>query len=220
MSLYNKIKPLMPEAKGVISDDEFILLNRKEFHLSQVSPTFAMLQVLGARVGYPYRVLLAFLDQFASAIRGKEFNIILADGRLSLAAFIVWVRAGGNATNGRILAPRGLGKLPESTGLIRELLKEFQESAQISSDAKLNNKDYSAFTFVIGNSKERSQLLYAADCFADVQNGLLLLKDYAHIEAQDEREYLESKRIFPAISFEGHAFVFRMGQELSKLATD
>jgi hypothetical protein len=150
------------------------------------------------------------LEQFAAASSGQNFNIILADGKLTLAAFLVWLRSGGNATRGRLLAPRGVGRLPQAKGLIGELVQEFETIPDTSTNATLSEQELEHFTYVIGNSKERSQILYAADSFGPVKRGLLLLKDYAHIESPDEREYLEGKRIFPAISFEGHAFVLRM----------
>lgn len=209
LSLYNQLKGSLPnDLKGVISDPETILLNRKDYHLSQISPVNATLDLLAMNIGYPYRVLISFLDQFAANVKG-DFNIILADPSLTLAAFYVWVRSGGGQ-NGQVYAPKMAAKLPEKDFLIGELLKNFEINTQSSPNAKPDEVRNELFTFVLGNSKNSAQTIFAADRFYEAKTGLLVLKDYSKVESFDEREYLEGKLIFPSITFEGHAFCLKM----------
>jgi len=207
-SLYNQVKTLLSDdLKGVISDQETILLNRKDYHLSQISPVNATLDLLSINIGYPYRVLISFLDQFASNIK-DDFNIILADPSLTLAAFYVWVRAGGGA-RGQVYAPRRVAKIADKNYLIGELLNDFEKNTKSSPNSKPDDLRNNLFTFVIGNSKSSAQTIFAVDRFCDAKKGLLVLKDYSKIESFDEREYLESKLVFPSITFEGHAFCIK-----------
>jgi hypothetical protein len=209
-SLYNQVKTLLSDdLKGVISDQETILLNRKDYHLSQISPVNATLDLLNINIGYPYRVLISFLDQFASNIK-DDFNIVLADPSLTLAAFYVWVRAGGGGTKGQVYAPRRVAKIAEKNHLIGELLDDFLKNTKSNPNSKPDDLRNNLFTFVIGNSKSSAQTIFAADRFCDAKKGLLVLKDYSKVDSFDEREYLEGKLIFPSITFEGHAFCLKI----------
>lgn len=209
LSLYNQLKESLPkDLKGVISDQETILLNRKDYHLSQISPVNATLDLLSMNIGYPYRVLISFLDQFASNIK-TDFNIILADPSLTLAAFYIWVRAGGGGVKGVVYAPKRVAKLPEKGSLIGELLKDFEKNTQSNPNSKPDEVRNNLFTFVLGNSKSSAQTIFAADRFFEAKTGLLVLKDYSKVESFDEREYLEGRLIFPSITFEGHAFCLK-----------
>lgn len=210
ISLYNQLKASLPnDLKGVISDSETILLNRKDYHLSQISPVNATLDLLSMNIGYPYRVLISFLDQFAANIKG-DFNIVLADPSLTLAAFYLWIRAGGGGPKGQVYAPKRVAKLPEKGSLIGELLEDFEKNTKSNPNAKPSDSRNKLFTFVLGNSKSSAQTIFAADRFCEAKTGLLVLKDYSKVESFDEREYLEGKLIFPSITFEGHAFCLKM----------
>lgn len=212
MTLYKKLKEHLPEAKSVISDDEFLMVGRKDYHMSQVSGVNALLMTIEANCGYPYRVLLSFLEQFAANCPTDDFNVVLADPGLALGAFSVWVRAGGNATQGKIYAPKGLPRFPELKGLAGEIIQDFHAQGLVGPRAKPPEERLKLFTFVLGNTKTSEQTLFAVDRFVEAGEGLLVLKDYAKVDAADEREYLESKRVFPSITFEGHAFALKTGR--------
>lgn len=208
MSLYKKVKEHIPQTRSVVSEDDFILIDRKDYHLSQVSNVNGLLKALDVNCGYPYRVLLAFLDQFAQNIRG-DFNIIIGEPGLSLAALMVWIRAGGALNRGRIYAPKGCPKFPVKAGILQDLTQEFEGATVQGAKARPDEGRKDLFTFVLGNTKTAEQTLLAVDHFTECNRGLLMLKDFTKLGNFDEREYLESKRIFPGITFEGHAFVLR-----------
>lgn len=210
MSLYSKVKQYLPDIKGVISDDESLLFNRKDYHFTQISPVNATLDNLGMSIGYPYRVLISFLDQFAANIEFDDFNVVLADPSLAVAAFYVWLRGGGNLTRGKVYAPKGIGKFPETSSMFAEFINNFSAQTYASPDAKIDESRKNLFTFVLGNTKAANQTIFAADRFSEAKKGILVLKDYSKINAFDEREYLEGKLIFPAVTFEGHAFALKL----------
>jgi hypothetical protein len=168
------------------------------------------MQCLGTKLGYPYRVLLALIDQIASSIGDSKINIILSDPSLTLAAYQAWLRGGGEAGSVVTYAPKGLASLPQHHGLMGELVRDFQRSVNSSPNGKPEAERINCFTLVIGNTKSSDQTLFAADRFIAAQRGALVLKDYARTDSFDERDYLESKRIFPAITFEGHALAFKL----------
>jgi len=208
-SLYKRVQGYLPPQKCVVSDPESLMLNMRDFHINQISPVHATLQALGVNVSYPFRVFLSFLDAFAQGVQGQDFNIILSDPSLGVAAYHTWLRSGGARDVGRVYAPKGMPKFPSHRGILDELFSDFQASLDTAPAASPCDHRKEFFTFVLGNTKSSEQTLFAVDRFVGVSRGLLVLKDYAKGDAFDERDYLESKKVFPAVTFEGHAFVIR-----------
>lgn len=209
-TLFTRCKEHLPEHTVALSDEEFLLLNRRDFHISQISPVHPTLSVFAVKVGYPFRVLLSMLDNFAAGLRGQDFNIVLTDPSLALGAYQVWLRAGGSATRGSVIAPKGMPAFPKTNGISDEIVKDMAHATNMSPSAKIADEREDLFTFVLGNTKSSSQTLFAVDRFLPVKRGLLLLKDFGRVGAADEREYLEGKGILPSVTFEGHGFVVRL----------
>lgn len=210
-SLYHRVKPCLPEEqKIVLSDQESLLLNRRDFHVNQISPVQATLASLGIGVSYPFRVFMSFLDAFAIGLEEKDFNIIATDPSLAVACYHVWLRSGGKKGKGRIYAPKGMPNFPKKDGIVGDLITEFNEAVESAADSRPPKGRLKYFTFVIGNTKTAAQTVFAADQFLPVKRGLLLLKDYSRVDAFDERDYLESKKIFVSVTFEGHAFALKL----------
>jgi hypothetical protein len=205
-SLYKQLKEHLPKGGAILSDKEFIMLNRKDYNINQLAPVQAILESLNITVGYPFRVLLSFIDSLATASKINDFNIILSDPSMAVAAYVAWVRCGGSLNKGKIFAPKGIPKFPSQTGIVGDMLTDFSKSININ--PKINiNKDI--FTFVIGNTKTASQTAFAATNFSDIKKGVLILKDFARTDAQQEREYMEELMLFPTVTFEGHGYIIR-----------
>lgn len=214
VNLYNKVKDHLPDLKGVISDESFIMTGRKEYQLSQVSPSFPILEALGARISYTFRTYIALLDQFAASLNpthiGADFNLFLSDPAMTVPGLIAYLRAGGSETKGAIFAPRGIAKLPRSDGLLGEMILEFNSKVNSRPDATIEHSRRQAFSFILGNSKQSTQMVLAARTFASASCGVMLIKDYASLQSPDEREFLESQRIFPGITLDGHAIAIKL----------
>jgi hypothetical protein len=209
VNLYQRLKKDLPEHTAAISDAESIILNRRDFHIAQISPVHAFLNVVGARVGYPYRVMLSLIDQVGVGIVKEDFNIVLGDPSLSLASLYAWVRSGGSSSKGQIYAPKGAAPIPTADSFFGELASEYTAATHDTADARPSEERKGLFTFVLGNTKKSEQSIFAADRYSEATTGFLLLKDYARVDAKEEREYLESKGIFPSITYEGHGFCFK-----------
>ncbi len=210
MSLYLKTKSLLGDVKSVISDEESLLLNRRDFHITQISPVHATMTILGAKLGYPYRVLIAFVDNIVAGLREQQFNIVLSDPSLTLAALQCYLRGGGRGDLVKVYAPKGCGALPERDDLLGEIIHDFRANTITTPNAKPDASRREFFTLVLGNTKTADQTIFAADRFLEAEKGVLILKDYTKLDAKDEREYLESKLIFPAMLYEGHAVSFKI----------
>jgi hypothetical protein len=210
MTLYTQLKAHLPPAKSVVSDAESLLLNRRDFHVSQISAVNANLNFMGINVGYPYRLLLALLDQLCGALIKEDFNVVLSDPSLAVAAYYCWMRSGGGLNRGKVYAPKGIGKFASKPSLLGEMIAEFSSITEAKATSRPRDERVELFTIILGNTKKPEQTIFAADRYTEAKEGLLILKDYGRVDAFDEREYLESKGIFPAVTFEGHAFALKI----------
>jgi hypothetical protein len=211
VNLYQQTKSLLPAVKAAISDEELLILNRKDYHQSQISGVNAWINELGIKIGYPYRLLLSLIEQISSGSVDGDFNVVLCDPSLTVAALYSWVKSGGSPDYGSIYAPNGVAQIPHRGSLVGELVDEFFAKVDRRPEAKPSHNRAALFTFVIGNTKSAAQTTFAADRFFEVESGFMVLKDYARVDAADEREYLESKLIFPSITLEGHAYALKRG---------
>lgn len=210
MTLYRDLKDQLPPHKTALSDAEFILLDRKDFHLSQISPVQPFVAKLGGKLGYPFRVMLSFLDQFCMGLKGADFNIVLIDPKLILAAYYIFLRSGGDATKGRLFAPNKVAQMPKLDGIFGEIYTDMWRGIDVQPRRALPQERATTFTYVITGAKDAKDIVMAADIFENTQRGLLLIKDYAKVTSVDERDYLDSKGLFPSVTFEGHGFCLKL----------
>ncbi len=211
MSLYKTLKAHLPSQEAVISDQEFLLMGRKDYHLSQLSPVHAFLQSAGAaNVPYTIRTFLALADLYASGIQAEQKNIVIADQQLTSAAVLVWLRSGANATTTRVYAPRGVSKMPPREGLLAEIYAELSSAIEKNVNALAGRDRPDALTFILGGAKKSTDTLLALDQYVAATNAVMLIRDYARIDAADEREQFDAKRVFPTLTFEGHAVCIKV----------
>ena len=141
-SLYKQLKEHLPKGGAILSDKEFILLNRKDYNINQLAPVQAILESINITVGYPFRVLLSFIDSLAAASKVDDFNIILSDPSMAVAAYVAWVRSGGNLNKGKIYAPKGIPLFPSQTGIVGDMIADFTKSVNTKVVASKNRRPY------------------------------------------------------------------------------
>ena len=210
MTLYRTLNDHLPPHKTALSDSEFLILDRKDFHLSQISPVQPFVAKLGGKLGYPFRVMLSFLDQFSTGLQGKDFNIVLIDPKLVLAAYYIFMRSGGCKSKGKLYAPNKIAQMPDLGGIFGEIFSDMMSTIDIQPRRTLDVSRQTLFTYVITGAKEAKDVVMAADIYENTERGLLFIKDYAKVTSVDEREYLDSKGLFPSVTFEGHGFCLKL----------
>ena len=205
MTLYTRVKEHLPPHKSVIADNELLVLDRRDFHITQISPVNAFIKDTGSKVGYPYRLYLSLVDQFVSATKGP-ITIAVCDPSLSLAALYAYVRASGPGRT-RVAFPKGAAKIPNFSSIYGEVATEFMAQAKNT----IGEVEAERFLMVLATAKSSADTVYAAEVFQTCARGCLLYKDYAAVGANDEREYLEKRGIFLHVGLEGHAMAVRLG---------
>lgn len=209
MTLYTKVKDLLPEHKSVISDNELLVLDRRDFHITQISPVNAFIKDTGSKVGYPYRLYLSLVDQFISA-GDVTRTIVVCDPSLSLAAFYAYIRAGGTERT-RIAFPKGAAKIPKFESIYADTAARFMASAKNS----VGEVDDGTFLMVLATPKTPADTVYAAELFQKCKTGCILYKDYSKVGLSDERELLEKKGIFLHVGLEGHGLALKLRHKKS-----
>jgi hypothetical protein len=211
-TLYKELREYLPKATSWLSDSEFLLKDRVDYNINQLSPVHATIESLGVKVGYPYRVLMGFVDSIAISLVKDDFNVIITDQSLAIAGYLAWVRSGGSRNIGMVYAPKGIPTFPKYKGIVAEIFNDFNSNLEIGEDAKPNAERLSKyFTFVLGNCKSSSQTSFALENFKNVTKGILFLKDFAKTDSSQERELMESMLLFPSVTFEGHGYIIKNG---------
>ena len=207
MSLFNKVKALLPDVKGVISDPEILILDRREFQISQISPSHALLTAYGVKISYSYRLYINFLEAVLAGLKGQPINVLLTEPSLTIAAYYLWLRHGDGV---QVYAPKGRQKIEkQEMGIFKEAGEKFNQEVIAGEKAHIENERRGMFTFVLGNTKTAVHSSFAIDRYIEIPKGMLLLKDYGKVAAVDNREYLEENQIFPAVTLEGHGYAFK-----------
>lgn len=210
-SLFNKLKPYLGEHKGVVSDSEMLLLNRKDYVMNEVAAVEGFLQATGQKITYSYRMLLMLLDSLAGGIRTEKVKILIADESLWMAGFYTWLKVGGNSgENFIIYSPKGLPKKISHSIFMTQMYDEFYANAIKKPGYAFDDINPDGFTFVIGNTKTGEQTMFAADRFKNVERGVFILKDFGRIGGHSEREYLEKNGMFMNVTLEGHGYLLRL----------
>jgi hypothetical protein len=210
-NLYTVVKDRVQGIKSVIADDQLLVLNRKDFLFTQISPINGYLQVLGARTTYAFRLYLNMLELVSTAVpKESPVTIYVSDDSLTLAAFYLWIRLGASRSGSIIISPRGIAKIEPKSKLTADFADSFYSN--LSSTEKTSDllDCDGAFVFVLGNSKTTEQSVHAADSFAQVKKGFLAVKDFSKVGNFDEREYFESRGIFLTVSLEGHGYNLKL----------
>lgn len=212
-TLYKKVENCLKQInpKTVISDEELLVINRKDYVMNEVSPVEGFLQASGNKISYSFRMLLMLADTLAGAIREQKVKILIADESLWMAGFYIWLKVGGNKTNNYcVYAPKGIPKKISHSVFIQNLYDEFYHHTVHKPGYPFDEQLPDAFTFVIGNTKSGEQTMFAADRYKNVQKGVLLLKDYGKVGAASEKDYLEKGDMFVTATLEGNGYLIRL----------
>ncbi|MRD55520.1 hypothetical protein GH816_03060 [Betaproteobacteria bacterium LSUCC0115] len=211
MTLYNKVKELLPKHKGAIADETFLLLDVKDYHLTQISTVHQLLLASNTKMSYRDRTYLAQFENYAKLIKTDGVNIVLADNSQTYSAFYFWLFLKQSQRDSTfIYAPRGFSEIIFKLRVLKDLYDDFVTHI-LQGPGVFPNKDdiEKNMSFVIGSADKMTHTRFAADLFVKVKSGILAMPGWARTENNDERDYLEANGIWPVVTFEGHAFAVK-----------
>ena len=211
-SIYKKVKEIVPvsdegQFKSVISEQDFLLFNRKDYYLTQISPSKAFFDSFKGRYAYTDRTYLGMVDGLLQFIDSSlKMRILILDPEELLTAFFIYLRS--SSKDIVVYAPKGVNKFemkPPPNALI-PFAKAFQEKL-LTGESAINHTDSDGGeTFILASSKKSNYVISAVNKLEKIDRAVLCLKNYSLLGNYDEREYLEDRGIFVTTTFEGHAF--------------
>jgi hypothetical protein len=206
-SLYDQLKQHLPDAKGAISDETSIFLDKRDFLLNQISPISEYIKLLDKKHSYPDLFIYSTLDGHLELHKVAERLIFFAlQPVFNKYAFYFWLRLGDDNNKMITCAPNGFDEITVKTSFLKSYYKEFKTT--IRPFEKSSNKD--TFSILLAETATIHQTRFAYDTFSSLDKALLILRNYTKLDSKDEREYAESKGIFVCTGLDGHAFALKL----------
>jgi len=205
MKLYDLIKTQIEPPKGVISDKEMVVLNRRDFLYSETSATQFYLSLFHAQqVSYEMYSIIDYIHSSVSKISPPtEVNIFQMSKSMTLPALAVSVFVGTNSKRVRAHAPRGVQGLQAKDSFAKELGDRFQD--QLNSGLEMSSIGTSKKTvdIIVCNASNEAEVVSALQAFTKVQRGFIIIKGYGRIDAPNCGEIILSARLNVHCSLSG-----------------
>ena len=209
MKLFDLIKDKLKDPKGVISDNEMCVLNRRDFLYSETSATLSFLKMFNAdKVTYEMYSIIDFLyANLCKVSEEDEINIYQFSQTMTLPSFAVCCLIGDKAKKINIYAPRGAQKIASTDVYSSTLIEKFDHSLKsklLPSDIgknKLNSIDV-----ILCNASNEAEVTSALKSFEAVKRGLIMIKGYGRKDAPNCGEMILAARLNVHCTLAGFGF--------------
>jgi hypothetical protein len=206
--LYDAFKDRLKDAKGVISDNEMLLLNRRDFLFSETSTTAAFLRMFGAEnVTYEMYAIIDFLHASLCKIRPPtKVRIFQLSQSMTLPSLAVSALVGDLAGEIRAHAPRGLQKIGCKDEFAKALANRFE--AQLNSGLHMADlgQDDDTVDILFCNASNEAEVSSALKSFERVKRGMILIKGYGKANAPNCGEIILESRLNVHCSLAGFGY--------------
>lgn len=208
MKLYDLVKDRLKDPKGVISDNEMVVLNRRDFLYSETSTAGAFLKLFNSdRVTYEMYSIIDFVHSNVCKIRRPtEVRVFQLSQSMTLPSLSVSAIIGSQVANLRIHAPRGVQKLQPRDAFAGELAKRFE--AQLNAGLAMGDlgQDGDAVDILFCNASNEAEVSSALKAFERVKRGFIVIKGYGRNKAPNCGEIILAARLNVHCSLAGFGF--------------
>lgn len=208
MKLFDLVKDRLKEPEGVISDNEILVTNRRDFLFSETSTTGSFLQLFNAKnVTYEMYSIIDFLHASICKVRSPtEIRVYQLSQSMTLCSLAVSVLAGDLVSSVRIYSPRGTQSINAKNSFAEELKLRF--NAQLSSDLVMSDigSSENALDILFCNASNEAEVSSGLKSFERARRGLILIKGYGRSKAPNCGEIILSARLNVHCSLAGFGF--------------
>jgi len=208
LKLYDLVKDRLKEPEGVISDNEMLVLNRRDFLYSETSTAAAFLRLFNAeRVTYEMYSIVDFIHAFVCKVRSPtDLRVYQLSQSMTLPSLAVSVMAGDLASNIRIYAPRGVQTIQARDPFSKALADRFE--LQIKSNLAMSDLGVgeNAVDILLCNASNEAEVSSGLRSFERVNHGIILIKGYGRAKAPNCGEIILSARLNVHCSLAGFGF--------------
>jgi len=197
MKLYDLIKDRLKDPQGVISDNEMVVLNRRDFLYSETSTAGAFLRLFNAeRVTYEMYAIIDYLHSSLCKVRPPtHVRVYQLSQSMTLPALAVSALVGDMATSVRIHAPRGVQGIRAQDPFAQDLARRFE--SQLNAGLAMGDIGASgdAIDILLCNASNEAEVSSGLKSFEKVHRGLILIKGYGRNKAPNCGEIILSARL-------------------------
>lgn len=197
MKLYDLIKDRVKDPQGVISDNEMVVLNRRDFLYSETSTAGAFLKLFNAdRVTYEMYSIIDFIHSAVCKIRPPtEVNVYQLSQSMTLPALAVSAFVGDMASDVRIHAPRGVQGIQTKDEFGKAIVGRFEQ--QLSSGLAMGDLGIhtNSVEILLCNASNEAEVSSGLKAFEKAKRGFILIKGYGRAKAPNCGEIILSARL-------------------------
>ncbi len=185
MRLYDLVKDKLQNVEGVVSDNEILALNRRDFNYSETSATSSFLKMFNAQsVSYEMHALVDFIHSVVCKISSKTgVNVYQLSQSMTLPSLAVSVFLGSKPKHVSILAPRGMQKLGSADSFANEFLQRFEEQTRSKITLADVGKSRHDVDIIFANASNEAEVASGIKAFEKVKRGVLVIKGYGRSNA-------------------------------------
>lgn len=212
MKLYELVKDRLNSPEGVVSDNEMLLLNRRDFIFSETSPGRTFLKMFNSeRVTYEMYAIVDFLQSYLCKLRpGRNVEIYQLSQSMTLPSLAVscYIDRSKNSLN--ICAPRGVQSVKAIDNFARDLYQQFESSINMDLTMKHIAQDNETLKIIFSNASSEAEVVSSLKSFESVSNGLLLIKGYGRSKAPNCGEIMLGAKLNLHNSLAGFSIAFAL----------
>lgn len=197
MRLYDLIKDRLKEPQGVISDNEMIALNRRDFIYAETSSTSAFLRLFHAEgVTYEMYSIVDYLHSVVCKARDPSFlRITQLSKSMTVPSLAVSVFAGDLVRGVEIHAPRGLQPVSPIDSFAKDLHSRFLSQIKYEGERSDSIHEQNTIDFIFANASNEAEVTSGLKAFEKVNRGLILIKGYGRLTAPNCGELILGARL-------------------------
>lgn len=212
MRLYDLVKDRLKDPKGVITDNEMLLLNRRDFLYSETSTASALLRLFNSdRVTYEMYSIIDFVHTAVCKIGPTtSVRVYQLSQSMTLPSVAVSSIIGDRSENLRVHAPRGVQALRAKDAFGRTLVARFER--QLDSGLAMGDLggDGDSVDVLFCNASNEAEVSSALKAFEKVKRGFIVIKGYGRQKAPNCGDIILAARLNVHCSLAGFGFCLAM----------
>jgi hypothetical protein len=204
--IYDLVKDRLSGVSGVISNEEFLVINRRDFIFAETSLARAILDMYKAQsVSYEMYAIVDFITASLLKTTKKNVRIYLLSRSMTLPALAAYAVLGDQNEKISIYAPGGLEKIAVKDEFARQIALGFAKSV----DKNLTMQDIGTnnnVDLIFCNASNEAEITSGIKFFERVSEGMILIKGYGKLGAPNCGEIMLQSKINLHCTIPGFAF--------------
>jgi hypothetical protein len=194
--------------EGVISDQEFAIINRRDFIHGESNATAAFLDIFSSvAVSYEMRSMLDLMHSLICRIDKKtDVRIHQLSQTMTLPSVFVFSLISDRVNSIKLFAPRGLQKLPNKNEFTKELLNKFDPKVIGQTGFNENGKGRNGFDIIFCNSSKEADVISGVKLFSETKKGFIFIKGYGRRGSPNCGDHVLAQNLNIHCSLSGFGF--------------